>query len=215
MHNKKGFTLLELSISIAVIAFLIAAVTAGRGVKHRLELNQVMEDISNFSQSLQQFEATYGGIAGDLWNAETAFDAINTDNGNGNAELDELPTDETLLLWQHLALAGLIEGTYDATAGDSGQPSGSLKGSLYRARTLWNGDHGGIYFTAEKNAAGNGLFTTKEAFDFDSKHDNSDPNSGSIRATDGANATAEDCVTSAGEYNLSNEDATPCVLHFF
>lgn len=217
MNKKaKGFTLLELSISIAVIAFLIAAVTAGRGVKHRLELNQVIEDISNFSLSVSQFEETYGGIPGDLWNAETVFDASSTDNGDGNSQIEDAVETESLLFWQHLALAGLLEGTYDgSTAGSESQPSGTLKNSLYRARTLWNDVHGSIYYTVEKGANGNGLFTTKEAFDFDSKHDNSDPESGSIRASDGANTTAEDCVTSTGEYNLSNNDGTPCVLHFF
>ena len=217
MPNKaKGFTLLELSISIAVISFLIAAVTAGRGVKHRLELNQIIEDISNISKSLKQFESTYGGIPGDLWNAEQVFDSANTNNGNGNTQIEDLPTNETLLFWQHLALAGLLEGTYDGTtAGSEGQPSGSLKGSLYKARTLWNGSHGNVYYTVEKNAAGNGLFTTEEAFHFDSQHDNSDPNSGSIRASDGANASAEDCITSSGEYNLTNNNGSPCILHFF
>lgn len=219
-QSRKGFSLLELSISITIIAFLVAALVAGQNIKTRLELNQVVEDISNIKTAVEQFETTYGSIPGDMWNAEGSFGASVTENGDGDTTLETGAPSERLLFWQHLALAGLIEGTYDGVSTDeNGRPSGSLKNSLFGVSTEWPiglATHGDVYYSAEKDAAGNGLFTTKEAFDFDGRYDDSNPTTGTIRATDGADAAAEDCVVLATtNYNLSNTSNTPCVLHFF
>lgn len=231
--RQNGVTILEMAISITIIALLAASVTAGMALKDQLALNQVIEDISNFNTALQEFEETYEGLPGDLWNAEERFgeanvgnmivDGLSDGNGNGDKELDTGSPDETLLFWQHLAVAGLIDGTYDGvTDGVGGRPAGSMKNSIYRATTINIGTvatQGDLHIVLSK-LNDEGLLSTKQAFDFDTKYDDGDPETGIIRAEDGSNETAEDCVTGSSpnlNYNLSNNgsDEFPCILHFY
>lgn len=230
-QNHKGFSLLELSISITIIALLVAAVTAGQSIKHRLELNQIIDGIDNIRAAIATFKENQGSpahIPGDYSLAVAKLsNGGTTENGNGNGVLETGSPNEELLFWEHLSLDGLIEGSYDGTTnGPGGRPATSIKGGLYGVHNFSQAVVGDatppnpstpdpIYITVEKGSAGNGLFTTKEAFDYDSKYDNSDPDTGSIRATDGADAAINDCVTAGGEYNLSNDSNSPCVLHFF
>lgn len=216
----KGFSLLELAVSLTIIGLLVAAIVAGQNIKSRLELNQVITDVTNISKALIEFENQHGSLAGDMWNAEDVFGSGNTNNGNGNGELTDIgASDERLLYWQHLSLAGYLEGSYDGvTDGDGGRFTSTLKASLIGADTLWprgGGTHGDAYLYVEKTSAGNGLFTIKEAYDFDTKYDDSMPRTGAIRATDGADTGVNSCITGSDTYDLTNSAQTPCVLNFF
>lgn len=231
-YLHQAFTLLELAISITIIALLVAAVTAGQNIKHRLALNQVVDDISNFNSASSQFVTTYAGLAGDLYNAESLLGEANVGNetvdgnGDGNGDGDSTletnltsPTrDETLLYWQHLAVAGFITGSFDAsTTGNGGMYEGQFKNVYYQPNTDSSQDDD-LYFLVSRvtsSTVGRGAFTTKEAFDYDSKYDDSDPETGTVRAVDGNEQTQYDCVTSGGEYNLSNTEDNACALKFY
>lgn len=218
---SRGFSIVELSVSIAVIAMIVAAVVAGSSLKHSLELSQVVTDISNISTAVKNFKASYMATPGDMYNAEDKFGAANTDDGNGDndlgtAEGTDTNTNETLLFWQHLKLSGFIEGTYDgATNGVGGIMQGPLQYSAFTASKA----AGGILtisvskINASGGTPGYGLFTTKEAFDYDGKYDDNNPTTGTIRASDGTGETAGDCV-SGGAYNLTNNSESPCVVSF-
>lgn len=216
--KDSGFSIIEVSIALAIIALLVSTVIAGQNIKSRLELNQVVEDIGNIFKAVEIFKKTYGGMPGDLWNAQSAFGAANTSNGNGNEVLNTGSPNETLLFWQHLQLASLIEGTYDGvSAGPAGQKTGSLKYSIYSAETDFDAENLSltILFSKYVGSPGKGILTTKQAYDFDVKYDDSDPANGSIRAQDGSDVAAQDCVTVSNTYNLSNKDNTPCALRFY
>ena len=231
MHQR-AFTLLEIAISITIIALLVAAVTAGQNIKHRLALNQVMDHIAGFNSANSQFTSTYGGLAGDLYNAETLLGEANIGNetvdgnGDGNGDGDNtLETnltspnrDETLLFWQHLAVAGLLSGSFDAsTTGAGGMYEGTLKNMFYQPNTN-SSESNALYFLASRitsSTVGRGIFTTKEAFNFDSKYDDSNPASGSIRSVDGNDQTQYDCVTESSEYNLTNTETNACAIQFY
>jgi type II secretory pathway pseudopilin PulG len=212
--NLNGFSILEMTITITIIALIVAAITAGSNMKTKLELNQVVDDISDISSAVKQFNTTYSGLPGDLFTAETSFGAANTDNGDGNNYLSG--ASEPLLFWQHLALAGLIEGTYDGvTNGPGGKMQTPLKHGVYSAIKA----SGGKLNISVSRAIGTdglayGLFTTRQAYNFDSKYDDSNPTTGSIRAGDGSGETAGDCYSTT-VYNLTNSDEAPCVMYFY
>jgi len=212
--SNRGFSLLEMSITLTIIALIAAAVLTGQRMKHRQELNQIISDISNITSAVAQFKETYGGLPGDLLDATTVLSA-STSNGNGDDDLDTGTPNEELFFWQHLALAGLISGTYDGvTSGDGGVMESPLGYGFYFANKVTGGD---LFIKISKTSNG-GLFTTKEAYDFDLKYDDSSPTqvTGSIIvAEDGADAAANDCVTVGNAYNLANTTGTPCVLNFF
>lgn len=218
---KKAFSLLEITISLSIIALIVAAITAGQRIKHRTELAQIVSDVSNINDAFVEFESTYSGLPGDLWNAESIFGASETDNGDGdNAVESGGSPNESLLFWQHLELAGLIDGTYDgsSTTAGVGRMAGPLKDSVYQAVT----DSGSEKITIEKDGVsfGGGILSVKDALNFDIDYDDGDPWNGNIRASDGNDVSSEDCVcggmgcTPTGSYNVTNTTGTPCKLDF-
>lgn len=227
-----GFSLLELSISIAIVALLVTAVIAGQSIRHRLELNRLIDDVGILNHAAKEFKNAYGGVAGDMYNAESLFgqenignkvaDNAEDGNGNGNARLEgdlSSPTrNEKLLFWQHLAAAGLITGEYDGqTIGSGGLYTSPFKDVFYEPSTDGN-DHNRLYFTVSRlsnGILGNGTFTTQEAFDYDTKYDDGNPITGTIQGLDGSDQTAGACVTNSNNYNLANSEKNLCQVRFY
>ena len=54
--KQKGFSLVELGVSLTIIAMVIAAVVAGSNLKDKFELNQAMEDIGNINSAVKEFK---------------------------------------------------------------------------------------------------------------------------------------------------------------
>jgi prepilin-type N-terminal cleavage/methylation domain-containing protein len=210
--NKRGFSILEMTITITIIAMIVAAITAGSNLKTKLELDQVVTDISNITSANKQFKTTYNAMPGDFFTATSSISST-TSNGDGNNYLNGT---EPLLFWQHLALAGLITGTYDGTTnGIGGKMQPSIKHGVYSAIKA----SGGLLNISVSRAIGTdgvayGLFTTRQAYNYDTKYDDGDPSRGTIRAGDGSGETAGNCYSGTA-YTLTYTDTTPCVLYFY
>lgn len=216
-RDTNGFSLLEMAISLTVIALIIAALTVSQQIKTRLQLQQVIDDRSLLETGITSFEEAYTAIPGDFWNATGSFGAENTHNGDGDNVFDEDVGgyDERLLFWQHLQLAGMIEGSYDGvTDGKGGRMAAPLNKGYYRADNadIWGDTGDTIYIVAEK-AAGGGLFSVAQAYDYDSKYDDSSPLTGNIRGGE-ADGASEICLTSGGEYDLSQQEDEVCRMYF-
>ena len=117
MNNKsKGFTLVELSIVIIIIGFLIAGIAAGQSLIKQAKFNSVISDMQGFQASYNNFVSRYGEVPGDMTDAESYWPTggatpcaatANLCNGDGNG-LISFP--ETGAAWKELALAGMISG---------------------------------------------------------------------------------------------------------
>lgn len=218
--STKAFSILEMSISISIIALLVAAVTAGQSIKHKLELKQIVDDMSTIQKAVTDFESGYSSLPGDLYNASTALGS-SASNGNGDGNLDTGSPNEELLFWQHLSLAGLIDGNYDGTTnGPGGRMEGGIKRSIYNASTTVSVGSGtdllNIRVSQYVNGVENSIFTPKEMYDYDFKYDDGVPNTGSIRADEGADVAANTCwdAVSTNSYVLSQTGVT-CMAYFF
>lgn len=128
--RSEGFTLIELSIVLVIIGLLIGGVLAGRELIHAAALQKVISEKDRFLVAIRTFQVKYNALPGDMLNA-TSFWGVDpggcpngnttpkkeTCNGNGDGliapggEAGPLPG-ETLRMWQHLADAGLIPGSY-------------------------------------------------------------------------------------------------------
>lgn len=219
--QSRGFSLLEMSITITIISLIIAAIVTGQNMKKRQELNQIITDIGTITSGVAQFKTLYSNtLPGDSALAVASFGG-GTSNGNGDNDLDTGTPNEELFFWQHLQLAGLITGTYDGTtSGAGGQMATQQKYGYYFAHKATGGR---LYIQVSK-VGGYGLFTTKEASDFDIKYDDGSPSfvnptttTATISAADGTGETAGNCVTVAATniYTKTNLNGTPCVLNFY
>jgi prepilin-type N-terminal cleavage/methylation domain-containing protein len=228
-RSRAGFTLLEISIVLLIIGFIIGGIMTGKGLIRSSELASVTSDIQRYRSAFASFELKYHFPPGDL---PTAYDywpnagctnalanlGMPGCNGNGDGFID--PTAEGFRAWQQLALSGIIPGRFTGAAPLSGVlllnehvPGTRIEGvglkvdrdATLRINTFFIGRIEGFY---------TGFLTPAEAFQIDSKADDGKPLSGAIRI---GNASAADsasyCMVSAEQYSLQNTftgTSTPC-----
>ncbi len=136
-ESQKGFSLVELSVVLAILGLLAGAVLASKSMIHAGELRSILSEYERYSVAAQTFRDKYTQIPGDLNNA-TSFWGKNatycnghsgvattngTCNGDGDGFLRSNPgdsadtTQEMFQFWHQLELAGLISGKYSGIAG--------------------------------------------------------------------------------------------------
>ncbi len=117
--RTQGFTLVELSIVIIIIGFLIAGIAAGQSLIKQAALNSVISDFQMYQTAYTTFVGRYGEVPGDMkdgyayWGAACGTNDFGTDtscNGNGNGMITLYGDyyNESLIAWKHLSLAGVI-----------------------------------------------------------------------------------------------------------
>lgn len=236
---QSGFSLVELSIVLVILGLLTGGILAGQSLIRAAELRGVTNEAQRNLTAIRTFQDKYFNLPGDIPNA-TAFwgiaggsgadvtcrDTVSTDartcNGDGNGVLQpNNPVYEFYRFWQHLANAGLIQGSYIGTQptlagytaiyvagvsnpasrisgafwGTTGVPSGILTASTNR------------FELATKNFMwhGNGsaaasdalVLRPEEAWNVDTKMDDGMPGTGSVVSNKG-NGTSTFCTSVAG-----------------
>lgn len=225
LKNKSAFSLIELSIVLIIIGLLIAGVSSGSKLIKSATLQSYISELKSFETAYIGFHLSYGCTPGDCKNAEDFFGAENTNNGNGNEIIEWETNDEELLGWNHLALAGLITGSYTYTKASDGEifmineniPSSKIAGvgfMLYSEPGEIYNIPGNTYNNLligkrrTNSPATNGVyhgayFTAADAQRVDNKIDDSFPHSGQLLTTPGYDLSSmqwfsagSNCVTS-------------------
>ena len=181
--RRNGFTLLELSIVLVILGLLIAGVMTGRSLIRASEMRSASADASRLATSVYSFRDKYFMLPGDVTNASAFWSG--TPNGNGNGQIDYLLGNpgEEYNAWQHLALAGIIPGSY--TGGVTSLPSSKLKRSFYRISHL-QGVYGKSGLLISLNALDGGVLANKavlgpdDVISIDIKLDDGEADSGSV-----------------------------------
>lgn len=241
---RAGFTLVELSIVLVIIGLLLGGVLIGKDMIRQSQLRSVITDAQGYLAAAQMFQDKYNCIPGDCNNATTFFSGVT--NGNGDGGLNNASAanaaGEIFSIWQELALAGLIKGTYSPNSGPGGTydsvvgtngpaakiPSGGYAWSNYATKsgvsTAYDGYYGNILFFGAKYTANQTvgvILTPAEAYSIDQKMDDGIPGTGSIRTLYGA-TYAPNCSTSgsvntspaASAYNITAYSGIACQLIF-
>ena len=139
MQSRRGFTLLELSIVLVVIALIVGGVVGGIALRRQGDIRSLVNSYSQIESGLNTFQLKYGMLPGDYTNATTAFPGT-YGNGNGDKRIGFSTTNvsENFLAWQHLAMAKMISGSYTGVGPISAASvkTGSLPNSYFNFRCL-------------------------------------------------------------------------------
>lgn len=258
MHTR-AFSLVELSIVLVILGLLTGGILAGQSLIRAAEMNSVVSDYARYRTAVQTFQEKYMALPGDMTTATKFWGAADgstgtttscyttaatagskaTCNGNGNGGLfhnDPNCTDDTICAapewfraWQHLANAGLVEGSYTGVA--AAAPRGAQPGVNVPTSKISNvgftlislnasATNGGVWvgrsetFAVGKLATGsetaNPAFTPAEAWNLDLKTDDGKPNTGLVRDGKGFSS----CHTGSGsawEYAVSTKTVVCCL----
>jgi len=248
---NKGFTLVELSIVLVILGLLTGGILAGQNLIRSAELRAVTTEYDRYIGAVHSFKDKYFRFPGDLnnatdfWGTMTNCDAASpsgtgtqTCDGDGDGRLDApgaaLQTGETFAFWQHLANAGLIEGSYTGIGGSDTVFNAVLDENVPRSRMTNAGWYAGYI-----SQSGSGSFTDnlyenslvfgadndngytykaalspQEAWNIDTKMDDGLPQRGFIWAVRWDNCTdaADETVLNAA-YLLS-DSSIQCALIF-
>ena len=140
---RRGFTLVEMAIVIAVISLILGGIMGGQELYRSSQIQSIAKDILGFKAGFDTFRLKYGYPPGDIpdatryWgtypgdcnNPTVCSDIANcssqlTCNGDGNTHIGEVgaPTfrQEPMRVWQHLTNAGMIPGIYSGVPGATG-----------------------------------------------------------------------------------------------
>lgn len=222
--SKHGFSLVELSIVLVILGLLTGGILAGKSLIRASELRAVSVEYQRYFSATGAFRDKYFGLPGDINNATTFWGKDNTNcswctgttatpgtcNGGGDNVVNTYDAEQHRF-WQHLVLAGLIEGNYTGLAGAGGvgevrlgtnAPASKLPSAGWGAVNFANfaGDAGkyamdyGNGFLFGAFYAGHPPFSPilkpEEAWNIDQKLDDGKPAAGKVIATNWNNACA-------------------------
>ncbi len=225
MNQRGGFTLIELSIVLVIIGLITGGVLVGRDLIRAAEIRKIHGQYQEFITAIGTFKVKYNCLPGDCPNATDFFEAYDpvggtcpanntppgpaTCDGNGDGWIKSgggvfggggIP--EMLLLWQHLADASLIGGSYSGATSDDVtsyfNPGYNCPLALSRNQ-CWVGTNDYVSIIADNfrnklltwpvswsfpPPPGLGMLTPAEALAYDQKYDDGTPAGGVIRAQD-------------------------------
>ena len=248
-HTRTGFSLVELSIVLVILGLLTGGILAGQSLIRAAELRAITGDISKYRVALQTFRDKYMALPGDMPNATsfwgvqhatpatcktTASTSALTCNGDGNGVLaDTAGSSEFFRAFQHMANAGLIEGSFSGITGAGGpwdvNPTNSpmtrissVGISLFGSQNQLTND--GVRFVGNLPVSisfgvkvgsweyRGAFLRAEEAWNIDTKLDDGRPGYGSVRGFMDPVACTTGTTPATAEYALNNSSII-CAIH--
>lgn len=250
-NGKHGFSLVELSIVLVILGLLTGGILLGKNLVRAAELRSINTQFGSYITAINLFKETYSALPGDMKNATsywgiaagTGSDATcqsfastgkETCNGDGNGQIDN-GANEMFRFWQHLANAGLIEGSYTGTRGTisayhhvsgTNSPRSKFSSATWGTRYYHTTAAGSIFNIIHDSHMsfggldGNGwphapAITIEEVWNLDSKFDDGKPAQGAFSSgiwSGCTNAANRDAVTA--DYNLSTPNSLLCSVYY-
>ena len=257
--RRSAFSLVELSIVLVILGLLAGGILSGQSLIRAAELRSIAADFNRYNAAFYSFRDKYFALPGDMANA-TAFWGIaagtsgndatcqnttgtgtTTCNGNGDGHIEgnSVSYGERFRAWQHLANAGMIEGSYTghdgaATGGDNNDPNFNQPGKNIPKSRIPNASYIIAYFPGasgdinwfDMGGGWNHLaiqgntsppLKPEEAWNIDTKLDDGKPATGSVYTAKSSSAWSPGCATtdivSTAAYNLTASTKV-CILYY-
>lgn len=251
---RKGFSLVELSVVLVILGLLVGGILSGQSLIRASSIRSLTTDAERYYSAIMSFQDQYNAIPGDMNNAVRywgpaagslsdgtdsfclAVTAAATDkrtcNGNGDGLVSMA---EGFRGWQHLANAGLIEGTYAGVADPDGasralpgfnvpQMKVSLVGATLFTITNRTTEGGSWFKTSQRlllsigrafsnNETRVGFLSPDEAWNIDTKIDDGKPSYGRMQSRNDTGCTTTG-ITETAEYALGG-GGSDCIIRYF
>ncbi len=232
MNNKEnGFSLVEMSVVLVIVALILGAAMQGRNMMEGAKIRAIVSETSKYKVSINSFYSKYDQFPGDFSKAADYWGAT-TQNGDGDGQIEFVNTTipvayEGFRAWQHLAFAGMITiplaGTATTAAAaiiDTDVPASIAGGGYFLEYGVFSLSGvnsmvlGAPAITAAAPILVGGTLTPTQAMDFDSKIDDGAPSAGTVRGRDGNGSVTVEapnpCVTVGAAYaiTLTGKDCT-------
>jgi prepilin-type N-terminal cleavage/methylation domain-containing protein len=243
--HKHAFSLIELSIVLVILGLLTGGILAGQSLIRAAELRSVSNDFARYMTAVHSFRDKYFALPGDMTNATRFWNPLGGDgsnaacqnlaatgaptcNGNGDGRIltSVVNYDERFRSWQHLANAGLIEGTYNGneTATTGIRNPRSRIGTAYydlvyetpNVNLYAPGTRTEVNTIALYDMGSTGPLVPEEAWNIDTKLDDGSPVYGAVWANKRTSLVAPNCASSdidTATYDLQAKSKY-CVLHY-
>ena len=223
--NKKGFSLIELSIVLIIIGLLVAGITGGASLIKSAELRAVMTDIRNYQTAVNAYYTSRGELPGTSGSSEMNF-------ANSCVAWAQMVNEG--IVDANLGSFSLISGTKQYTCNPSTVTSVTAENSIgskmkggyyalgYNSDMLANviflvgsGETATEMATAKASSTqslDHTVISRKDAKFLDDKMDNGISNSGKIYGFtgEGVETATEGCVYDNSSTTLANETVRDC-----
>lgn len=197
---QSGFTLIEIAIVLLIIGLLLGGVMKGQSMINSARVRSIANDLTGIEAAWISFQDRYRSLPGDFPNASTHIAAGAVD-GDANAIIDVA---ESGAVWQHLASAGFISGSFNGNA------VGAITDTACDTATCPGNPFNGFYKISNSNnalAAANsshelstgGNIPVEVMYELDLKIDDGKPDTGRLRAF---NSAPHDACVANNEWNV-------------
>ena len=210
IRKQSGFTLVEIAIVLVIIGLLLGGVLKGQELINSAKVKNIVNDYRNISTFVYAYQDKFRALPGDdsavvnHVNGGTAATtpAAGLQNGRINGAWNSTTaTDESVLFWQHVRLAGLATGTpvigtlglgdeYVPKNADGGR-LGVTGDAVFTGATPWTAN----FFICSSNIQG------RFARQIDTTIDDGNTATGSVRVI-----CENECPSSAAYVNVTPAD---------
>ena len=211
--RQNGFTLIEIAIVLVIIGLLLGGVLKGQELITGARVRNLVAQTDGVKAAYFGFLDRFRGLPGDYRQATQNISnialtqACGSGNGNGDGQI-LAAGNENILVWEHLAKAGFINGNYTCAAAPAtnatspSNPYGGLLDLQFDALFV-NGSN-------RHNLKTGGSVPSDILAEVDRKVDDGNPGQGSFRSTASGNPLTAPAACASGTAWVTTNPGSDC-----